>query len=120
MLPTTMPATAPAGKAELLLEAAWCRLGGGAACVSGVSGRSVTRLPFTPQPEKESSTMSCGLACWTCWVPGAGEGAGMAVEGASILKQFLNVGRLFHHTHKHTTFLLKWVCTTWPPARTCS
>ena len=78
-LPTTMPATAPAGKAELLLEAAWCVLVGVAVCVSGVSGRSVTRLPFTPQPEKDSRTMSCGLACWTWLVAGAGEGAGMAV-----------------------------------------
>ena len=61
MLPTTMPATAPEDRPWLLeVEAA-----GGAGRGRGVSGSSVMTLPFTPQPDMESSVMSCGLACWT-------------------------------------------------------
>ena len=62
MLPTTMPATAPGDRPELLVGMEE-GVGGG----SGWSGSSVTRLPFTPQPDMTSSMMSCGLACRTWW-----------------------------------------------------
>ena len=63
-LPTTMPATAPEDR---LLEGEGERVGGGGGPMGGGgwSGCSVTRLPLTPQPDMESSTMSCGLACPT-------------------------------------------------------
>ena len=59
-----MPATPPEDKPELLAEGGGKegeapRDGDGRG--SAVSGRSVTRVPFTPQPEKEPSTMSCVL-----------------------------------------------------------
>ena len=60
-----MPATAPADSPQL--PEAEQGGGGKGRDSSGWAGSSVTRLPFTPQPDMASSTMSCGLAAWTWW-----------------------------------------------------
>ena len=63
-LPTTMPATAPEDRPPEV-EGEGVGRGGGPMGGSGWSGSSITRLPLTPQPNMESSTMSCGPACLT-------------------------------------------------------
>ena len=63
--PTAMPATAPGDRSMSsppLLESGGALGGRGG---SGWSGSSVTRLPLTPQPDRESSTIWCRLDAWT-------------------------------------------------------
>ena len=98
MQPTTMPASAPVDRPELLPGE-----GGDMGRGSCWSGSSVTRLPFTPQPRKESSMMSCGPAVRTWGEAMAVAGGGWEAVAGGPWPHYINYVNPGHNTRTLAT-----------------